>query len=123
MNTPKAYDFMNTILTKAPKCFKECNFTILCDKYTIKSGFSNYNARGLYVSLQANDKCVRFYPDKLKEWGLEWVCVNRNLRRKIEETMDEFYINGNTELHQYNDISYYNYSIALAPQKQKLLIE
>lgn len=109
----KVYEYINSFISllETPEDFKHCDFTLLCDKYPINSGKSNYLAKVLYISLQTPDKTIRFYPDKIKEMGFEHVVLTSNTRRRINCNSLEFFVNGNTEKQVYKEHEYYNYSI------------
>ena len=109
----KVYEYINTLisLSSKPDEFSKCNFAILCDKFPFSLKKSLYLARVLYVSLQTNTETIRFYPDKLKEMNLENIYLTSNSRRKLSINMHEFFVNGNTEKHEFKECPYYNYSI------------
>ncbi len=123
MTTRNVYDYVNELRAKCAPNTKQCNFSILCDKYPMKAGEWSYLGKVLYVSIKIKDKCHRFYPDKLKELDLDSIFIKPNSRRKITEDFEEFYINGNTTTQEYQGIKYYNYSIAAAPTSHKPKID
>ena len=98
-------------MTLTPDEIKNCNFTLLCEKYPINAGKSSYLAKVLYISLQSHDKTIRFYPDKINEMNLDYVILTTNARRRININSQEFFVNGNTEKQVYKESEYYNYSI------------
>lgn len=110
-NHLKVFDYVNTLMTLTPDEIKNCNFTLLCEKYPINAGKSSYLAKVLYISLQSNDKTIRFYPDKINEMNLDYVILTTNARRRININSQEFFVNGNTEKQVYKESEYYNYSI------------
>lgn len=121
-NHLKVFDYVNTLMTLIPDEIKNCNFTLLCEKYPINAGKSSYLAKVLYISLQSqaklescncksNDKTIRFYPDKINEMNLDYVILTTNARRRININSQEFFVNGNTEKQVYKESEYYNYSI------------
>ena len=107
------YEYINTLISLLPKPdgFAKCNFAILCDKLPFNLKNSLYLAKVLYVSLQNDTETIRFYPNKLKEMNLEYVKLTSNSRRKLSANMHEFFVNGDTEKHEFKECPYYNYSI------------
>ena len=112
-NNFTVYEYINTLISLLPKPdgFAKCNFAILCDKLPFNLKNSLYLAKVLYVSLQNDTETIRFYPNKLKEMNLEYVKLTSNSRRKLSANMHEFFVNGNTEKHEFKECPYYNYSI------------
>ena len=112
-DTLKVYDYINYLIEvlPMPEDYQKCDFSILCERYPVNTGMSNWLCTVLYVSLDNQKEKIRFYPDQLKEYGLEKVIITSNLRRKITIRMKEFFINGNTIKQTYNEYPYYNYSI------------
>lgn len=125
METPKVYDYVNSLISllAEPEDFKKCNFAILCEKYPIHLQVNTYSARVLYVSLENGKETLRLYPDKLKEYNLEYIKLSTNIRRILSPNSEEFFVNGDTEEHEYKDCIYYNYSIENASKQTKTLIE
>lgn len=64
----------------------------------------------------------RLYPDKIKEYEIEYVILNSNSRRRLNYKMNEFFVNGSNETQTYKENDFYNYSIELASSKTKTLI-
>ena len=62
--------------------YKECDFSILCERYPINSGKATYRAKVLYISLK-NKKgdFKRIYYDKISEMNMENIKISS---RKIE---------------------------------------
>lgn len=125
METPKVYDYVNSLISllAEPEDFKKCNFAILCEKYPINLKLNIFTARVLYVSLENGKQTLRFYPDKLKEYNLEYIMLTTNMRRIITVNFEEFFVNGDTEEQEYKDCIYYNYSIENTSKQTKTLIE
>lgn len=124
----KVYDYINSIITflsidNKSEDFKKCNFAILCDKYPIQSGFKNYLAKVIYISIKTKKNTFRLYPNNIKDLDMEYIVVSTNARRNLNSKMNEFFINGNTEEQDYNDYKFYNYSIERIDTKTKELVE
>ena len=124
----KVYDYVNSIisllsLNNKSENFKKCNFAILCDKYPIQSGFKNYLAKVIYISIKTEKNTLRLYPDNIKELDMEYIILSSNTRRNLNSKMNEFFINGNTEEQDYNDYKFYNYSIERINTRTKELVE
>ena len=120
----KVYDYINNVITlfDSPEDFVKCNFSVLCDKYPIQINKSNYIAKVLYISLKTDKLVKRLYPDKIKEYEIEYIILNSNTRRKLNYKMNEFFVNGNNETQTYKENDFYNYSIELVSNKTKELI-
>lgn len=121
----KVYDYINNVISLAdnPEDFKESNFAILCDRYPIQLSKNKYLAKVIYISIKADKNVWRIYPDKIKEYDIEHIVLNTNSRRKINYKMQEFFVNGSNKEQNYEEYSYYNYSIELASKKTKTMIE
>ena len=120
----KVFDYVNNIISLAdkPEDFTKCNFAILCEKYPIQTNRNNYLAKVIYISLQSEKDTWRIYPDKIKEFDIEHVILTTNSRRRLNYKIGEFFVNGNNETQQFNENEFYNYSIELASNKTKELI-
>ena len=120
----KVFDYINNVISllDSPEDFSKCNFSILCDKYPIQTNFNKYLAKVLYISLKTDKLVKRLYPDKIKEYEIEYVVLNTNSRRRLNYKMNEFFINVSNETHIYKESDFYNYSIELASSKTKELI-
>ena len=126
MRNMKVFEYVNNLiqLLQDPNKFNDCDFSILCDKYPVLIGRNSFRARVLYVSLKNKEgEIKRLYPDKLKELDFEYINITSNLRRRISMNLQEFFINGNTELQEYKENSYFNYSIEKANPETKKIIE
>ena len=124
MEQYKVFDYVNNVISLAdkPEDFSKCNFAILCEKYPIQTNRNNYLAKVIYISLQS-EKCTwRIYPDKIKEFDIEYISLTTNSRRRLNYKIGEFFVNGNNETQQYKEVEFYNYSIELASNKTKELI-
>ena len=112
----KIFEYINSLISLLPQPddFKQCSFTLLCEKYPVNIGKGTYFTRVLYVSLislSPDQKNTRIYPDKLKEMNLEYVVLTSNLRRRININSHEFFVNGNTDEQSFKGHPFYNYSI------------
>ena len=76
---------------------------ILCERFPINTGLSNYLAKVLYISLKSPNDSIRIYPDKIKEYNIEYVILNSNSRRRISCRMKEFWVCGNNKLQSYKE--------------------
>ena len=127
MSTPKVYDYINSLIEMLDESekFKQCDFSILCDRYPIPSGKATYKAKVLYISLKNKDnEFKRFYHDKIVELGLEYITLTSNVRRRISTTSIEFFVEGSNEEQSFKEYKYYNYSIRkVNDKKTKELIE
>ena len=121
----KVYDYINNIISLAdkPEDFKECNFAILCDKYPIQLSRNNYLAKVIYISLKSDKTTWRIYPDKIKEYEIEHVILSTNSRRRLNYKMNEFFVNGSNLEQNYEEHSYYNYSIENVSKQTRALID
>ena len=124
MEHPKVFDYVNNVISLAdkPEDFSKCNFAILCEKYPIQTNRNNYLAKVIYISLQSEKSTWRIYPDKIKEFDIEYISLTTNSRRRLNYKIGEFFVNGNNETQQYKEVEFYNYSIELASNKTKELI-
>lgn len=120
----KVFDYINNVISLLdnPEDFSKCDFSILCDKYPIQTNRNNYLAKVLYISLKSENGIKRLYPNKIKEYEIEYVILNSNSRRRLSDKMNEFFVNGNNEIQTYKENDFYNYSIELASKKTKELI-
>ena len=120
----KVFDYINNVISllESPEDFVKCNFSILCDKYPIQTNTNKYLAKVLYISLKTDKLVKRLYPDKIKEYEMEYVVLNSNSRRRLNYKMNEFFVNGNNETQTYKENDFYNYSIELPSNKTKTLI-
>ena len=126
-STPKVYDYINSLIEMLDESekFKQCDFSILCDRYPIPSGKATYKAKVLYISLKNKDNAFkRLYYDKIVELGLEYITLTSNVRRRISTTSIEFFVEGSNEEQSFKEYKYYNYSIRkVNDKKTKELIE
>ena len=86
MSTPKVYDYINSLIDMLDESekFKQCDFSILCDRYPIPGGKSAYKAKVIYTWLKNKDnEFKRFYHDNIVELGLEYITLTSNVRRRI----------------------------------------
>ena len=120
----KVFDYINNVISllESPEDFVKCNFSILCDKYPIHTTSNKYLAKVLYISLKTDKLVKRLYPDKIKEYEMEYIILNSNSRRRLNYKMNEFFVNGNNETQTYKENDFYNYSTELASSKTKELI-
>ena len=120
----KVFDYINNVISllESPEDFVKCNFSILCDKYPIQTNTNKYLAKVLYISLKTDKLVKRLYPDKIKEYEMEYIILNSNSRRRLNYKMNEFFVNGNNETQTYKENDFYNYSIELPSSKTKTLI-
>ena len=127
MSTPKVYDYINSLIEMLDESekFKQCDFSILCDRYPIPSGKATYKAKVLYISLKNKDNAFkRLYYDKIVELGLEYITLTSNVRRRISTNSLEFFAEGSNEEQSFKEYKYYNYSIRkVNDKKTKELIE
>lgn len=72
---------------------------------------NTYSPRVLYVSLDNGKETLRLYPDKLKEYNLEYIKLSTNIRLVISPNSEEFFVNGDIEEQEYKDCIYYNHYI------------
>ena len=126
-STPKVYDYINSLIDMLDESekFKQCDFSILCDRYPIPSGKATYKAKVLYISLKNKEnEFKRLYHDKIVELGLEYITLTSNVRRRISTNSLEFFAEGSNEEQSFKDYKYYNYSIRkVNDKKTKELIE
>ena len=120
----KVFDYVNNVISLAdkPEDFTKCNFAILCYKYPIQTNMNNYLAKVIYISLQNEKNTWRLYPDKIKEFDIEYIKLTTNSRQRLNFKMNEFFVKGNNETQEYKEVEFYNYSIELASNKTKTLI-
>ena len=120
----KVFDYINNVISllESPEDFVKCNFSILCDKYPIQTNTNKYLAKVLYISLKTDKLVKRLYPDKIKEYEMEYIILNSNSRRRLNYKMNEFFVNGNNETQTYKENDFYYYSIELPSNKTKTLI-
>ena len=127
MSTPKVYDYINSLIEMLDESekFKQCDFSILCDRYPIPCGNAAYKAKVIYISLKNKDNAFkRLYYDKIVELGLEYITLTSNVRRRISTNSLEFFAEGSNEEQSFKDYKYYNYSIRkVNDKKTKELIE
>ena len=121
----KVFDYVNNVISllENPEDYDKCDFSILCDKYPIQNTRNKYLAKVLYISLKSEKGVKRLYPDKIQKYNIEYIILSTNSRRRLNDKMNEFFINGNNELQQYKENDFYNYSIELTSKKTKELIE
>ena len=125
MQPLKVYDYVNNLISLAdkPEDFDKCKFAILCDKYPIQSGIHSYIGKVIYISIKNDKTTWRVYPDKIKEYGIEYITLTTNARRRLSYKMNEFFVNGNNQLQEYKENNFYNYSIELIDKHTKELID
>ena len=114
MKAPKVYDYINTLISVLPdpEKYRNCDFSILCEKFPLMMNTNSFRAKVLYISLKNNiSETMTIYPDKITEIGLENITITTNLRRRLSMKTQEFFINGNTEPQEYKGNDYYNYSL------------
>lgn len=114
MKAPKVYDYINTLISvlPEPEKYRNCDFSILCEKFPLMMNTNSFRAKVLYISLKNNiSETMTIYPDKITEIGLENITITTNLRRRLSMKTQEFFINGNTEPQEYKGNDYYNYSL------------
>ena len=99
----KVFDYINNVISLAdsPEDFHKCNFAILCEKYPIQITRNNYLAKVIYISLQNEKSTWRLYPDKIKEYNIEYISLTTNSRRRLSEKMNEFFVNGDNNKQEY----------------------
>ena len=124
MEQPRVLDYINNVISLAdsPEDFDKCNFALLCDKYPIQIRRNKYLAKVIYISLQSDKYTWRIYPDKIKEYNIEHVVLTTNSRRRLHEKMNEFFVNGDNNKQEYNENTFYNYSIEFVSKQTKTLI-
>ena len=124
MSHHKIFDYINNVVSLAdsPEDYKTFNFAILCDKYPIQISKNNFLAKVMYISIQTPKSTWRLYPDKITEYDIEHVIITSNARRRLNSKMNEFFINGNNEEHEYKDNKFYNYSIENTSKSTKEMI-
>ncbi len=114
MKAPKVYDYINTLISvlPEPEKYRNCDFSILCEKFPLMMNTNSFRAKVLYISLKNTiSETMTIYPDKITEIGLENITITTNLRRRLSMKTQEFFINGNTEPQEYKGNDYYNYSL------------
>ena len=114
MRAPKVYEYVNNLISMLPEPekFRNCDFSILCEKFPLMMNMNNFRAKVLYISLKnTNNETLKFYPDKITELGLENITITTNLRRRLTMKAQEFFINGNTEPQEYKGNDFYHYSL------------
>lgn len=119
----KVFDYINNVISLAehPENFANCNFALLCEKYPIQVGYNNYLAKVLYISLKGKESAWRLYPDEIKKFGIEYITLTTNSRRRMSDKMGEFFVNGSAEEQEYKEFKYYNYSIELAHRSKPMI--
>ena len=125
MKKMKLYQYINNCISllEHPENFAECEFSLLCERFPINTSLSNYLAKVLYISLKSPNDSIRIYPDKIKEYDIEYVILNSNSRRRISCRMKEFWVCGNNQLQSYKENDFYNYSLEIANNKTRDTIE
>ena len=114
MKAPKVYDYINTLISvlPEPEKYRNCDFSILCEKFPLMMNTNSFRAKVLYISLKNTiNETMKIYPDKIIEIGLENITITTNLRRRLSMKTQEFFINCNTEPQEYKGNDYYNYSL------------
>lgn len=123
----RVYEYINSLIDMLDESekFKQCDFSILCDRYPISSGKATYKAKVLYISLKnKKGEFKRIYYDKINEMNINYITLTSNVRRRISTNQIEFFVEGCNEEQTFKDYKYYNYSIRKAADKRtKELIE
>lgn len=95
MKAPKVYDYINTLISvlPEPEKYRNCDFSILCEKFPLMMNTNSFRAKVLYISLKNTiSETMTIYPDKITEIGLENITITTNLRRRLSMKTQEFFI-------------------------------